>query len=159
MRSAIHPRLVAAGVEEEFHIVDLATRRLTGQADRLMGQLPADRFSWEMQRSVVEANSGAACGAALIYEGVIRQQIASASTPALHPWALASSSRSQRAMSSATALTMSDLLYTVRGRPLVSAGVEACGSRAEATALAARWTRRITARSARAVNARGASAA
>src|SRR5690242_8716163 len=57
MRSAAHPRLVAVGVEEEFHIVDLATRRLTGQADRLMGQLPADRFSWEMQRSVVEANS------------------------------------------------------------------------------------------------------
>jgi carboxylate-amine ligase len=57
MRSAIHPRLVAAGVEEEFQIVDLATRRLTGQADRLMARLPADRFSWEMQRSVVEANS------------------------------------------------------------------------------------------------------
>jgi glutamate---cysteine ligase / carboxylate-amine ligase len=57
MRSAIHSRLVAAGVEEEFHIVDLATRRLTGQADRLMGRPPADRFSWEMQRSVVEANS------------------------------------------------------------------------------------------------------
>ena len=57
MRSAIHSRLVAAGVEEEFHIADLATRRLTGQADRLIGQLPADRFSWEMQRSVVEANS------------------------------------------------------------------------------------------------------
>ena len=57
MRSVIHPRPVAAGVEEEFHIVDLATRRLTGQADRLMGRLPADRFSWEMQRSVLEANS------------------------------------------------------------------------------------------------------
>ena len=57
MHSAIHPRLVAAGVEEEFHIVDLATRRLTGQADRLMARLPADRFSWEMQRSVLEANS------------------------------------------------------------------------------------------------------
>lgn len=57
MRSAVHPRLVAAGVEEEFHIVDLATRRLTGQADRLMGELPAGRFSWEMQRSVLEANS------------------------------------------------------------------------------------------------------
>jgi carboxylate-amine ligase len=57
MRSAIRPRPVAAGVEEEFHIVDLATRRLTGQADRLMGELPADRFSWEMQRSVLEANS------------------------------------------------------------------------------------------------------
>jgi YbdK family carboxylate-amine ligase len=57
MRSAVHSRLVAVGVEEEFHIVDLATRRLTGQADRLMGRLPAGRFSWEMQRSVVEANS------------------------------------------------------------------------------------------------------
>src|SRR5689334_4780475 len=57
MHSAIHPQLVAAGVEEEFHIVDLATRRLTGQADVLMRRLPADRFSWEMQRSVLEANS------------------------------------------------------------------------------------------------------
>jgi len=57
MRSAIHPRPVAVGVEEEFHIVDLATRGLTGQADRLMGELPAGRFSWEMQRSVLEANS------------------------------------------------------------------------------------------------------
>jgi hypothetical protein len=54
MPSAIRPRPVAAGAEEEFHIVDLATRGLTGQADRLMGVLPADRFSWEMQRSVLE---------------------------------------------------------------------------------------------------------
>lgn len=52
MHSGILPRLVAAGVEEEFHIVDLATRRLTGQADTLMRRLPADRFGWEMQRSV-----------------------------------------------------------------------------------------------------------
>lgn len=37
--------------------------------------------------------------------------------------------------------------------------VEACGSKAEVTALAARWTLRITARSARAVNARDASTA
>ena len=57
MRSAIQPRLVAAGVEEEFHIVDLATRRLTGRADKLMARLPAGRFSSEMQRSVLEANS------------------------------------------------------------------------------------------------------
>src|SRR5947207_5592827 len=38
-------------------IVDLATRGLTGQADRLMKELPAGRFSWEMQRAVLEANS------------------------------------------------------------------------------------------------------
>ena len=37
--------------------------------------------------------------------------------------------------------------------------VEACGSTAETTALATRWTSKITARSARAVNARDASAA
>ena len=57
MYSAILPRVAAAGVEEEFHIVDLATRRLTGQADKLTGRLPADRFSSEMQRSALEANS------------------------------------------------------------------------------------------------------
>jgi len=49
--------VVAAGVEEEFHIADLETRRLTAQAGRLMERLPADRFSAELQRSVLEANS------------------------------------------------------------------------------------------------------
>jgi len=44
-------------VEEEFHAVDLATRRLTAQAGSLVEQLPAGRFSSELQRSVLEANS------------------------------------------------------------------------------------------------------
>jgi carboxylate-amine ligase len=83
MRSAIHSRLVAAGVEEEFHIVDLATRRLTGQADRLMGQLPADRFSWEMQRSVVEANSRPWASLAELAEDIagLRQAAIAAAEP------------------------------------------------------------------------------
>ena len=51
------PEFVAAGVEEEFHTVDLRTRRLTAQADGLVEQLPVDRFGAELQRSVVEANS------------------------------------------------------------------------------------------------------
>ena len=51
------PNTVAVGVEEEFHIVDLGTRRLTAQADRLVKRLPVDRFGSELQRSVVEANS------------------------------------------------------------------------------------------------------
>ena len=55
--SAIDHPVVAAGVEEEFHVVDLATRRLTAQPGRLMEQLPACRFSSELQRSVLEANS------------------------------------------------------------------------------------------------------
>jgi len=48
---------VTAGVEEEFHIVDLATRRLTAQADRLVARLPASGFSSELHRSALEANS------------------------------------------------------------------------------------------------------
>jgi carboxylate-amine ligase len=48
---------VAVGVEEEFHTVDLETRRLMPRADSLLEQLPADRFSGELQRSVVETNS------------------------------------------------------------------------------------------------------
>ncbi len=51
------PELVAAGVEEEFHAVDLATRLLTAQAGTLVEQLPAGRFGSELQRSVLEANS------------------------------------------------------------------------------------------------------
>ena len=52
-----HPGSVAAVVEEEFHTIDLSTRQLTAQADSLVEQLPADRFSSELQRSVLEANS------------------------------------------------------------------------------------------------------
>ncbi|MCW2887613.1 MAG: glutamate---cysteine ligase / carboxylate-amine ligase [Streptosporangiaceae bacterium] len=51
------PEFVAVGVEEEFHTVDLETRRLMPRADSLLQQLPADRFSGELQRSVVETNS------------------------------------------------------------------------------------------------------
>ena len=49
--------LVAIGVEEEFHTVDLETRRLIPRADSLLAQLPRDRFGAELQRSVVETNS------------------------------------------------------------------------------------------------------
>jgi glutamate---cysteine ligase / carboxylate-amine ligase len=48
---------VAAGVEEEFHVVDLATRRLIARADGLIARLPDSSFSSELQRSVLEANS------------------------------------------------------------------------------------------------------
>ena len=40
MYPIIH-QIAATGVEEEFHTVDLATVRLTGQAGRLMEQVPA----------------------------------------------------------------------------------------------------------------------
>ena len=51
------PESVAVGVEEEFHTVDLNTRRLIAKADSILEQLPAERFGSELQRCVVEANS------------------------------------------------------------------------------------------------------
>jgi carboxylate-amine ligase len=49
--------LVAIGVEEEFHTVDLETHRLIPGADSLLAQLSHERFAAELQCSVVEANS------------------------------------------------------------------------------------------------------
>lgn len=45
------------GVEEEFHLVDLKTRRLTPRAPELLVRLPEDAYVGELQRSVVEVNS------------------------------------------------------------------------------------------------------
>ena len=45
------------GVEEEFHLVDLKTRRLTARAPELLAGL-SDSFVAELQRCVVEMNSG-----------------------------------------------------------------------------------------------------
>ena len=45
------------GVEEEFHLVDLKTRRLTARAPELLDEL-SDNYVAELQRCVVEMNSG-----------------------------------------------------------------------------------------------------
>ncbi len=48
---------IAVGVEEEFHIVDTRTRQLVSRSVLLLDMLPDDRFTEELQRSTVEANS------------------------------------------------------------------------------------------------------
>ncbi|MGI8781663.1 MAG: glutamate-cysteine ligase family protein [Solirubrobacteraceae bacterium] len=45
------------GVEEEFHVVDLATRRAAPEVEALLDRLPGDGFSPELQRSLVETNT------------------------------------------------------------------------------------------------------
>ncbi|MBB2740659.1 UNVERIFIED_ORG: carboxylate-amine ligase [Microbispora rosea subsp. rosea] len=50
-------RDITVGVEEEFHVVDLGTRQLVPRAGLLLEQLPPDRFTQELHRSVVEANT------------------------------------------------------------------------------------------------------
>lgn len=49
------PRTI--GVEEEFHLVDAATRRLVSRAPELLAHLPDDAYVAELQRCVVEVNS------------------------------------------------------------------------------------------------------
>jgi glutamate---cysteine ligase / carboxylate-amine ligase len=45
------------GVEEEFHVVDLQTRRAAPEVDALLEQLDGDEFAPELQRSLVETNT------------------------------------------------------------------------------------------------------
>jgi glutamate---cysteine ligase / carboxylate-amine ligase len=51
------PTLRTLGVEEEFHLVDLRTRRLTARAPELLAEL-SDTYVAELQSCVVEMNSG-----------------------------------------------------------------------------------------------------
>ncbi len=53
---ASDPRKV--GVEEEFHLIDLKTRRLTTRAPELLARLPDNVYVDELQQCVVEVNSG-----------------------------------------------------------------------------------------------------
>ncbi|WP_214110091.1 carboxylate-amine ligase [Acrocarpospora catenulata] len=48
---------LALGVEEEFHVVDLVSRRLSPRAHTLLDRLPTSGFSAELQQAVVETNS------------------------------------------------------------------------------------------------------
>ncbi|WP_407442134.1 glutamate--cysteine ligase [Rhodococcus sp. (in: high G+C Gram-positive bacteria)] len=52
----VHPRQI--GVEEEFQLVDVRTRRLVPRAPELLDRLSDASYVAEMQRCVVEANSG-----------------------------------------------------------------------------------------------------
>ncbi len=45
------------GVEEEFHLVELETRRASPAVDAMLDQLDGDSFARELQRSLVEANT------------------------------------------------------------------------------------------------------
>ena len=45
------------GIEEELHLVDLATGRLAARAPELLAQLPSASFTAELQRSTVEINT------------------------------------------------------------------------------------------------------
>ena len=48
---------MTVGVEEEFHLVGLRTRRLTAECSLVLEHLPAGSFSAELHQTMLEANS------------------------------------------------------------------------------------------------------
>src|SRR4051794_22205471 len=50
-------RELQIGAEEEFHVVDLESRRTTPEVDTLLSQLDGEEFAPELQRSLVETNT------------------------------------------------------------------------------------------------------
>ena len=44
------------GAEEELHLIDLQTKRLSAKAPQLLSKLPPDRYGAELQRTTVETN-------------------------------------------------------------------------------------------------------
>ncbi|GAA4679747.1 carboxylate--amine ligase/circularly permuted type 2 ATP-grasp protein [Frondihabitans cladoniiphilus] len=44
------------GAEEELHLIDLSTRRLSARAPQLLSRLPSDLYGAELQRTTVETN-------------------------------------------------------------------------------------------------------
>ena len=51
------PDELQIGAEEEFHVVDLESRRSTPEVDALLSQLDGEEFAPELQRSLVETNT------------------------------------------------------------------------------------------------------
>ena len=62
------------GVEEEFHVVDLATRRAAPEVDALLTKLDGAEFAPELQRSLVETNTPV-CGTLDELRGHIRRAL------------------------------------------------------------------------------------
>lgn len=62
------------GVEEEFHLVDLATRSLAYRAPDLLSRLPGSAFVEELQGCVVELNSGVTADLGELREELGRQR-------------------------------------------------------------------------------------
>lgn len=62
------------GVEEELHLLDLATSRLAGRAPALLAQLPDEHFSYELQRTTVETNTAVCTTLSELRAEVVRRR-------------------------------------------------------------------------------------
>ncbi|HEY0001078.1 MAG TPA: carboxylate--amine ligase/circularly permuted type 2 ATP-grasp protein [Actinoplanes sp.] len=62
------------GVEEELHVVDLATRELVPRAPEVLAQLDPAHFSAELHRSVVETNTPVAGSLDGLRDGIVSRR-------------------------------------------------------------------------------------
>ncbi len=62
------------GVEEELHVVDLATRELVPRAPEVLAQLDPEHFSAELHRSVVETNTPVSDGLNGLRDGIVARR-------------------------------------------------------------------------------------
>ena len=62
------------GIEEELHLIDMATFRLAGRAPALLAQLPPEHFSYELQRTTVETNTAVCSSLTELREEVVRRR-------------------------------------------------------------------------------------
>ena len=73
------------GVEEEFHLVDRSTRRLTPRAAEVLGGLSASArtFAAELQQTVVETNTDVVDSLDTLRSNLValRSELASAAEP------------------------------------------------------------------------------
>ncbi|HEU5265823.1 MAG TPA: carboxylate--amine ligase/circularly permuted type 2 ATP-grasp protein [Jatrophihabitans sp.] len=66
------PDVRTLGVEEELHVVDLASGRLSARAPELLRGLPDEGFSFELQRSTVETNTRVCATLGELREEIVR---------------------------------------------------------------------------------------
>jgi carboxylate-amine ligase len=62
------------GAEEEFHVVDRDTRELVARGPQLLRRLPADAYSAELHRSVVESNTPVCTSLADLRRALVRSR-------------------------------------------------------------------------------------
>ncbi|GIF17959.1 carboxylate-amine ligase [Actinoplanes tereljensis] len=62
------------GVEEELHVVDLATRELVPRAPEVLARLDPEHFSAELHRSVVETNTPVASTLDDLRDGIVERR-------------------------------------------------------------------------------------
>ena len=72
------------GAEEELHLIDLESGRLSAKAPRLLPKLPADRFGAELQRTTIETNTPVVTTLDDLRRVIVdlRQELAAAIAPA-----------------------------------------------------------------------------